>query len=236
MNIRKIALAGCAILVLGGLIACTKPANKAAAPEAAAVAAPVSLEPISAPAGVYAIDPDHASVAFRVNHLGFSFYNARFKRFTAEINFDAANPGASTVTASIDPTSIETDYAGDYAKFHQGSPFKSFNEDLANNQAWFNAKAFPKIDFVSTALEVTGGKAGKMTGNLTLLGVTKPVTFDVTLVGSAEKHPILGVGVLGFNARTTIKRSDFGMTNYVPNVGDDVEIIIDGEFEQKPAS
>ena len=102
------------------------------------------------PAGIYTLDPTHASITWQVNHLGLSNYTARFTKFTAEVDYNPKNPEESVITASIDPTSIKTDY-----------PYpqkKDFDKKLVENEDWFNASAFPKIDFKSTKLEMTGEK------------------------------------------------------------------------------
>ncbi|MAF31456.1 MAG: polyisoprenoid-binding protein [Magnetococcales bacterium] len=177
------------------------------------------------PAGIYTLDPTHASITWQVNHLGLSNYTARFTKFTAEVDYNPKNPEESVITASIDPTSIKTDY-----------PYpqkKDFDKKLVENEDWFNASAFPKIDFKSTKLEMTGEKTAIMTGDLTLLGQTKPVTLNVNFNGAYEAHPFTGKPALGFSAKGTLNRSDWGFTTYVPNIGDEVKLIIETEFEKK---
>ncbi len=233
---RKHVSAIAASVLILGLAACAPTTAKP--PEAAAPAepAPVTLAPIEAPAGTYVVDPYHATVAFRVNHLGLSIYNARFKKFAAEFTFDPANPTAAAITGSVDTSSVETDYSGNFKAGHPDSPYKTFNEALVKDPAWFDATKFPTMSFKSTGLTVTSPTGGDMAGELTLKGVTKPVTFAVTLVGAKAEHPFVkGVGAMGFTARTTIKRSEWGLDNSVPFVADDVEIIFDGEFTQKKA-
>ncbi len=176
------------------------------------------------PAGVYTVDQSHASLIFKVSHAGLSNYNARFKSMDAQITLDPKDPTKSVVTASIDPLSIETDNT---------SKEKNFNKELATGEQWFNAKKFPKITFKSTKIEKTDDKHGKMTGDLTLLGVTKPVTLDVTFNGAYAEQPFSKKPTLGFSATTTIKRSDWGFDTYVPMIGDDIQIQIEAEFPKK---
>lgn len=226
-----------ASVLLLGLAACApttaKPAEEAAAP---VEPAPVTLAPIEAPAGTYVVDPTHATVAFRVNHLGLSIYNARFRKFAMEFTFDPANPTASAITGTVDTTSIETDYSGNFKATHADSPYKTFNEALVKDAAWFDATKFPTMSFKSTGLKVTTPTGGEMEGELTLKGVTKPVTFAVSLIGAKAEHPFIkGVGAMGFTASATIKRSEWGFDNLVPYVADEVEIVFDGEFVQKKA-
>lgn len=179
------------------------------------------------PAGEYVLDKTHASLTWKVSHLGLSNYTARFTDFDATIQLDPKAPAKSTVTASINPTSIETDYP------HPET--KDFDKKLVEDKAWFNAGKFPKISFASTALESTGDNTGKMTGDLTFLGVTKPITLDVTFNKAMAKQPFSQLPALGFSATGTLKRSSWGMETYIPNIGDEVKIIIEAEFSQKPA-
>ena len=97
---------------------------------------------------------------------------------------------------------------------------------------FLNSSQYPKINFVSTKVERLTEATGKVHGDLTLHGVTKPVTLDVTLNG-AKTHPMRGGGALGFSASTTFKRSDFGVKNMVPMVGDEVTVLIEAEFLEK---
>lgn len=177
------------------------------------------------PAGVYTIEPSHASVTWKVNHLGLSNYTARFTGINAAITLDPAKPENSSVTATIDPMSIRTDYP-DAAK-------KDFDKELATSEQWFNAGKFPEIKFVSNKIEITGEKTGKIHGDLTLLGVTKPVVLDTVFNGAYAKQPFADLPGIGFSAKTTIKRSDWGLSTYVPNIGDDVEVWIEAEFHKK---
>ena len=174
------------------------------------------------PAGVYNVDKTHASITWKVSHLGLSNYTARFTKFDASIDFDPNNVEASKITATIDPTSVRTDY-----------PFpekKDFDKKLAQGAEWFNAGAFPSITFASSKLTKTGDNTGVMEGNLTFLGVTKPVSLSVTLNGATANQPFSNKPTLGVTATTTIKRTDWGFSTYTPNIGDEVTIIIDAEF------
>jgi polyisoprenoid-binding protein YceI len=180
---------------------------------------------VEAPSGAYAADPAHSSIVWRVNYLGLANYTARFVKFDADLTFDAAAPEKSSVTVNIDPTSVRTEY-----------PFKEkkdFDAALSTEDRWFNSAKFPQITFLSTGVKRTGPKTGKMTGNLTLLGVTKPVTLDVTFNNSMKEHPFAKKSAIGFSAKGSIKRSDFGMSALVPNIADNVEIIIEAVFMGK---
>ncbi len=186
-------------------------------------AASTELSPVLS--GKYELDKTHASLIWRVKHMGLSFYTARFTDFDITLSFDAKHPAQSTLEASINPTSIRTDWPH--------SEEEDFDKVLSTDAKWFNADAFPEITFKATGIELTGDNTGKITGDLSLLGVTRPVILDVTLNGSHEKRLFAGVPTLGFSAKTTIKRSDWGLNTYLPAVvGDEVQIIIEAEFIQ----
>ena len=174
------------------------------------------------PAGVYHLDDTHASLTWKVSHLGLSDYTARFTDFDAKIAFDPKNPEKSRVTAAINPTSVETDYPNPETT--------DFDKELAEGEGWFNANAFPKITFTSTGIKRTGADTGVMTGNLTFLGVSKPVELDVKFNGAFAEQPFSKKPTLGFSASGSLKRSEWGMATYVPNIGDDVELLIEAEF------
>jgi polyisoprenoid-binding protein YceI len=174
------------------------------------------------PEGKYALDLSHASVVWKVSHLGLSDYVARFANFDANIEFDPNNIENSVVTASIDPTSIQTAYPN--------AAEKDFNQILATDEKWFNAGKFASIDFASNKIEMTGENTAIMQGELTFLGTTLPVSMDVTFNGAMQRQPFSGKPTMGFSAVTTIERSKWGMTQYVPNIGDSVEVMIEGEF------
>jgi polyisoprenoid-binding protein YceI len=174
------------------------------------------------PSGEYKVDLSHASVVWKVSHLGLSNYVARFTEFDAAIEFDANDISKSKVTAQIDPMSIQTAYP---------TPEKEdFNNVLATDKGWFNAKVYPSINFASTSIKMLTEKTAIMKGNLTFLGVTQEVSLDVVFNGAMTKQPFSGKPTMGFSATSKIARSEFGMGKYVPSIGDNVEIMIEGEF------
>lgn len=180
------------------------------------------------PAGIYEADDSHTSVTWKVNHLGLSNYTARFARVKATLNLDPKDITKSSVVAVIDPTSIKTDYP------HVEK--KDFDAKLIKDAEWFNAGVYPEIKFVSTSVEKTGDKTGKIHGNLSMLGVTKPLTLDVVFNGAYAKMPFKDVPAIGFSATTVVKRSDWGFSAYVPNIGDEVMVAIEIEFNQLTAA
>jgi polyisoprenoid-binding protein YceI len=198
----------------------------------AQTAAPVVQ--LTAPAGTYKLDPNHASLVGKVQHLNLAPYSIRFAKFDVTLTLDPGNLPASSVEVSVDPTSVRTDYTGDYKGTHKDSPFESFEQALAQGPMFFNASQFPAITFKSTKVESQGTGRYKITGDLTLLGQTHPLTLDATLTGAIAEHPRSKAPALGFSATGTFKRSDFGMKIGVGKfLGDDVTVHFDGELQQQ---
>ena len=166
-----------------------------------------------APAGGYAIDPDHASVIARVSHLRYSWSIFRFDKVSGTLKWDPANPANSTITAKVETASIT-------------SNVKGFAQDLASDK-FLKSAAFPEATFVSSAFRQMSTRRGKVDGQLTLMGKTRPMTFDVELVGAGKgfaDRPRLGV-----SARGTINPVDFGLPALL---GDAIEIVLDVEFQK----
>jgi polyisoprenoid-binding protein YceI len=151
-----------------------------------------------------------------------------FREFEGELTFDDKNPTATKVKLSIKTDSIDT------RDNKRADGARSRDEHLRSPD-FFNAKEFATMTFESTKVETTDGKSGKLHGNLTLLGQTKPVTLDVTFNKMAP-HPLpqyKKVMTAGFSLRGTIKRSDFGMKFAVPAVGDDIALMLEVEAMEK---
>jgi polyisoprenoid-binding protein YceI len=194
------------------------------APAALAGPGPSSVDPAKMPAGHYVIDKTHAALTAKVKHMGFSNYTLRFTKLDADYHYDPAQPSAAKLNVTVDPASIDTATGADAFGL-------KFNKELAGD-GWLEAAKYPTITFVSTAVDIGDGEHGKVTGDLTLHGVTKPVTLDVTFYGSGSGMIPLTTRA-GFSATTTIKRSEFGVTKYIPLVGDDVTLTVEAEFEKK---
>ena len=166
-----------------------------------------------APAGSYTLDPDHAAVVARVSHLRYSWSIFRFDKVSGTMKWDPANPANASLTAKVDTASIT-------------SNVKGFAQDLASDK-FLKSAAFPEASFVSTAFRQMSTRRGKVDGQLTLMGKTKAVTFDVELVGAGKgfaDRPRIGV-----SARGTINPVDFGL---LPLFGDSIEIVLDVEFQK----
>lgn len=183
------------------------------------------------PAGAYTLDLTHASLIFKVDHLGFSNYTARFKRMDAKLQFDPANLAASKLTATVDVRSLETDFP-DPAKV-------DFNAAL-QGEKWLDAAKYPAITYRSTKIEQTGPKSLLIKGELTMHGVTRPVDLQATYNGGYAGHPMDPHARIGFSAQGKLKRSEFGVSYGIPapgttmGVGDEVSVILEVEFSGPP--
>ncbi len=196
----------------------------AAALFASLAAAPLAAAPIDAPSGRYEADLSHTSVTWRVKHLGLSNYTARFAKIASTVELDAANPANSKLSVTIDANSVRTDF-----------PFTDkvdFDKEVGGGERFIYGSKFPEIKFVATNIAVTGAKTAKITGDLTLRGVTKPVTLDAVFNGTTKANPQMGAERIGVSARATINRSDWGMSFGTQFVSDAVELQIEAEYKR----
>ncbi|MGK7702223.1 YceI family protein [Acinetobacter baumannii] len=164
----------------------------------------------------YKIDPTHTATVFSWNHFGFSTPSANFSDIQGVIKVDNAKPANSSVNVTIPLSSVNTNVP---------ALDKEFQEE-----AWFNAAKYPNITFKSTKVETKDKKHFKITGDLTVKGITKPVVLDAVLNKQGE-HPMAKVPAIERSCRatTSFNRSDFGLGNYVPNVGDKITVNITTE-------
>lgn len=168
----------------------------------------------SASAEKYILDKPHTQIIFKVNHMGFSHSFGKFTDYNGVINYDEADPAKSNADVTIQTASLDLDD-------------DKWNEHMKSKD-FFDVEKFPTMTFKSTGIEKTGDKTANITGDLTLLGVTKPVTLAVQQ-NNMGKHPMKDIKASGFSANGKIKRSDFGMKGGIPMVSDDVDIIIEVE-------
>ncbi len=194
------------------------------APAAYAAPGVTSTKPADLPAGHYALDKTHASVVAKIKHMGFSNYQFRFTKVDASFDYDPKAPQDAKIKVTVDPGSIDTATGADEFGL-------KFNKELAGD-GWLEANKFPTATFVSTKVEPGAGQTGKVYGDFTLHGVTKPIVLDVTFNGVGSGFAPGSVKT-GFSASTTIKRSEFGVSKYVPLVGDEVALNIEVEFDKK---
>ena len=180
------------------------------------------------PAGDYTLDKAHASLVFKVDHLGFSSFTGRFARFDAKLRFDPTRPTAARLDVRIDPRSIESD-----------NPPANFLAMLQGVD-WLDAERYPEMTFRSTSVSGLGGRRLRVRGDLTLHGTTRPVELVATFNGGYAGHPMDPYARIGFSARSRLKRSDFGIALGIPEpgsrmgVGDVLEVFIEAEFSGPP--
>ncbi|MFA3917827.1 YceI family protein [Ruegeria hyattellae] len=162
----------------------------------------------------YLLDSSHSQVVFDYNHLGFSTTYGMFSGFEGEITFDAENPADSSVSVAMPVKSMFTGWEKRTEHFMSDDFFGASEEDL--------------VTFTSTGIEVTGEDTAKITGDLTMNDITKSVVLDAKLNQSAE-HPMAKKPWLGFDATTTLVRSEFEVGNFAPFVSDEVNVFISVE-------
>lgn len=180
----------------------------------AAFAAPPLVGATEA-ADTYKLDPVHSNIVFATDHMGFAKMIGQFQEFDGTFTFDGNSAEGVTVEVVVKTASIDTDHEA--RDKHLTSP------------DFFNAQEFPEMTFKSTSVEPTGDNTAKLTGELTLLGVTKPITLDVTF-NKADANPMdPNVFIAGFSAKGTLKRSDFGMQYGQGAIGDEVMLWIEAE-------
>ena len=184
---------------------------------AAAQMAP-NPDPAAVQAGTYAVEPTHTRVLFSLSHLGFTTWYGDFTGASGSLTLDPKAAAASRLAVSVPTASITTTNAK--------------LDDELKTPDWFDAAKYPTINFKSTAVTVTGPGQAEVAGELTLHGVTKPVTLKARFNGGGA-NPMSRAYTVGFEASGKIKRSDFGVSKYVPMVGDDVDLIISAAFEKK---
>ncbi len=179
-----------------------------------AMIAALAAAPAFAEAEKYTLDPSHSQIVFTYQHLGFSTTTGMFSGFNGEILFDQANPAASSVTVSFPVKTMLTGWQERFDHFMSKDFFDAADDEM--------------VSFVSTAIEVTGEKTAKITGDLTLNGVTKSVVLDAVM-NQVGEHPMLKQAWAGFSATTTLVRSEYNLGQFAPFVSDEVLLNISVE-------
>jgi polyisoprenoid-binding protein YceI len=165
-------------------------------------------------ADTYKIDPIHATVIYRISHFGVGNAYGRFNEPTGSVTIDNEDPSKSAFEFKVEVDKIDT--ANPKRDAHLKSP------------DFFNAKQFPTIEFKSTKVDKKGDNQFELTGDLSMHGVTKPITFVITKTGEG-KHPQKGVPLTGWEAHVDLKRSDWGIKGLANAIGDDVHLTISFE-------
>lgn len=167
--------------------------------------------------GNYSLDKQHTSVSFKVNHMGLSTFVGRFNDFDASLQYDAEDIKNSRLQAVIEMASVDVNN-------------EKFERSL-RGKFWFNTETFPQATFTTqSAVKINQNKI-KFTGILSFLGVEKPIDLMVTFNG-AGNNLLSGKYTLGFAADTTFKRSEFGLDQYIPAVGDEISLEVHAEFQK----
>lgn len=176
--------------------------------------------------GAYTVDKTHAFLTASLSHWGLSTYKMQFSDFDATLDFDAQNPEASNITLTLNPASLETFYP-------TGDKRDAWHDKLKFGKKFLDANTHPKAVFTSTGITRQTPNSGAVTGNLQFMGITRPVTAQVKFNGARAFPWAPLTKHIGLDATLIFKRSEFGLTNLVPNIGDEVTIEFTGEF--KPA-
>lgn len=174
-----------------------------------------TIEIAALPAGQFALDPAHTAILWKVDHFGFATYVGRFNEMSGSLDFDPDNPEAASLTVQVRTASVDT-----------GDP--DFDAELAGS-GWLRSGEFPTAQFTSQSISITGEATGIASGTLTLAGQTHPADLEITFNGGAN-NIVTGQYTLGFAASMQIARSQFGITNLVPAIGDAVTLEIHSEF------
>ena len=180
----------------------------------------VSQNEARVPAGRYEIDPDHCSITFDVDHFKYSRFTMRFDRKRGQLDWNEGGLDRSTASVTIDAASIDTNVP--------------LLDKMVKSGSMLDVERYPEIRFASTRFERTGESRGTLTGDLTIHGVTQPVTLDVTFNGFAP-DPLTKKDTLGFSADGHFSRARFGLATWYPAVGDDIHVRVQAEFVKTPA-
>jgi polyisoprenoid-binding protein YceI len=178
-----------------------------------------SMAPGTGALETYKLDKPHTQILFKVNHLGFTDSYGKFLDYDGTFTLDRAAPEKSSANVTIQVGSLEMGDA-------------KWNEHLKSAD-FFNVEKFPTMTFKTTSVEKTGENTANVTGDFTMLGVTKPVTLKVTHNKSGVFPMDDKMYIAGFSATGTLKRSEFGMGKYVPMVGDDITLMIEVQGDQE---
>lgn len=177
----------------------------------------VSADEAQVPAGKYAMDADHWSITFDVEHLKYSRFVMRFDRAHASLDWNKGGLEASTVDVAIDAASVDTKVP--------------LLDKMVKGSDMFDAATYPTIHFVGKRFVATGSARGTLEGELTIRGVTRPVTLDVTFNGYG-RNPLTKADTIGFSAHGAFNRAQFGLGTWYPAVGNEVHVRVEAEFER----
>lgn len=170
------------------------------------------------PTGNYRLDPSHTTLLFKVTHFGISTFVGRFNTVDATLIFDSEHPENSELHGTVEVASIDVN-AQDF-------------EETLRGCSWLCVKKYPKARFETKEKAVVSGNELVFSGNMTFRGVTAPIKIHVIVNGGADSI-LTGRYSIGFDARFTFLRSDFGMGNFAPAVSDKVNVEVYTEFQKQ---
>lgn len=179
----------------------------------------VSPRPADVRAGTYALDPAHSKITWSVSHMGFSTYVGQFAGATGTLKIDPKAPRAAQLEVKVDTTAV-------------GTLNKALDDHLKSPD-FLDVAKHPTATFRATGVTLTGDRTAEVAGQLTLRGVTRPVTFKATF-NQAGVNPVDKVYSLGFDGEAKIRRSEFGVSYGVPGVSDEVTLHLEAEFKASP--
>jgi len=207
-----------ALLLASAVAPAVLPASRPARAEDAKPEAPAALtkDPNLVKAGRYRLDTAHGKITWSLSHLGYSTYYGQFTDVTGELTLDPKAPSQSRLSVRIGTASVNA--LNDKLDAHLKAP------------DFLSVEAHPEATFVSTSIEPTSPTTARVNGTLTLRGVAKPVSFDATF-NQAGPHPVDKLYTVGFDGWAVIKRSEFGVNAFLPVLGDEVALRLEGEFK-----
>ena len=197
------------LLVLGMTLASSASGQQTSPPSP-------SNDPTQVKPGRYRLDPNHGKITWSLSHLGYSTYYGQITDLSGDLTLDPAAPATSTLSVTIKTASAN------------GLNDK-LNENLMKPD-FFDVERFPEARYVSTSVEATGPTSARVNGELTIKGITRVVSFDATF-NQAGISPVSGAYTVGFDGRAVIRRSDFGVSAFLPALGDEVQLRLEGEFK-----
>ena len=175
--------------------------------------------PLAQAADTYSFDKSHTDILVSWSHFGFSTTTLEFLEYEGTVTLDEDDPANSHIEVTFDLAGLDTDWQ------QRDEHFRSAD--------FFDVGKHPMATFVSTAVEVTGEKSAEVMGDLTIKGITRPVTMDVRLNAAGPSPIVEGLHVAGFDATTTFKRSDFDLGMFAPHVSDEVTVSISTELHRQ---
>ncbi|GJE54401.1 MULTISPECIES: YceI family protein [Methylobacterium] len=176
-------------------------------------------DPTQVKPGRYRLDPAHGKITWSLSHLGYSTYYGQITGVAGEATLDPRDPAKSRLSVTIDTASVNG--LNDKLNEHLKAP------------DFFDVPKFPQATYVSTSVEPTSPTTARVNGELTIKGITRVVSFDATF-NQAGVNPVDKAYSVGFDGRAVIRRSDFGVNAFLPILGDEVQLRLEGEFKAVP--